>query len=106
MIQIPNCPELLKRADLSYAVPKLQPGGALGLVTHLVSYKGVANVQTKKKKLHLQPGAAEIRSLTPDGYSSHAQQYRCFIRPAAARTGLLWKIPLNWALGLTTPHFA
>ena len=79
MIQIPNCPELLKRADLSYAVPKLQPGGALGLVTHLVSYRGVANVQTKKnKKLHLQPGTAERRSLTPDGYTSHAQQCQFF----------------------------
>jgi len=26
----------------------------------------------------LQPGAAERRRLTPDGYSSHAQQYRFF----------------------------
>ena len=78
MIQIPNCPELLKRADLSYAVPKLQPGGALGLVTHLVSYRGVANVHRKKTKLHLQPCTAERRSLTPDGYTSHAQQCQFF----------------------------
>ena len=28
-----------------------------------------------------------------------------FTQPAV-RTGLLWKIPLNGALGLTTPHFA
>ena len=27
-----------------------------------------------------------------------------FTQPAV-RTGLLWKIPLNGALGLTTPHF-
>ena len=51
-------------------------------------------------QLHLQDFI-----LCPDGYTSHAQRYRFFTQPAV-RTGLLWKILLNGALGLTTPHFA
>ena len=60
---------------------------------------------TIKTRLHLQPGVTERRSLIPDGHTSHAQQYQFFTRPAV-RTGLLWKIPLNMALGLSNPHFA
>jgi len=59
----------------------------------------------EEKGLHLQHGAAEKRSLNSDGYTSHAQRYRFFTRPAL-RTGQPWKISLNGALRLKTPHCA
>ena len=54
------------------------PGGALSLVSHLVSYTGVANVHRIKQDFIFSFGAAERRSLTSDGYTSHAQRYRFF----------------------------
>ena len=35
-----------------------------------------------KTRFYLQPGAAERRSLIPDGHTRHAQRYRFFTRPA------------------------
>ena len=67
------------------------------LVAHVVSFRGVANVQRIKQDF--------IFSLTPDWYENHAQGHWFFTRPAV-RTGLERKIPLNGALRLTTPHFA
>ena len=47
----------------------------------------------------------QLGSITPYRYTSNAQWYRLFTRPAV-RTGLLWKIPPDGALRLSTPHFA
>ena len=55
--------------------------------------------------LLFQPDSDERRSkITLDKYTSHAQRYRFYTGPAV-RAGLLWKIPLDGALRLTTPHF-
>ena len=71
----------------SICLPPSEENGPLSQRSRLYSL-------LNKTRFHLQPGAAERRNLTPDGYASHAQQYRFFTRPAV-RTGLLWKIPLN-----------
>ena len=46
----------------------------------------------------------EHRSIAPDRYTSHAQWYQFFTQ-MAVRTGLLWKIPPNGALRLSTPYY-
>jgi len=57
------------------AVPALQFGGALHLVAGMSYSQGkcLSNLRKNKTRLHLQPGAAERRSLTPDGHTSHAK---------------------------------
>ena len=92
---------------LLLSVPALQFGGEMRLVVHVVSYKEVAVKyrREKKQELHLKPGSTERRSITPDGYTSHAHQYRFFTR-LAGRNGLLCTFPPDDAFRATTPHFA
>ena len=83
----------LKREQTSFiGVLALQFGGGLRFLYP------TGNVHRVKQDFIFSLVQLKEGVLTPDWYTSHAQRYRLFT-PQAARTGLLWKISLNGALG-------
>ena len=87
----------LRREQTSLtAVPALQFEGSLYLVAHLISYRVSKEWTSNKTRLHLQLVVTERRSITPDGYTSHAQRYRTAVEDSS-QWGFKFSLKFPWS---------